>query len=183
VAVLGAMIGYGVMNLIMTSTPLTLHEQHYTFGDSAFVIEWHVLGMFAPSFFTGRLVARFGVLNIMQCGALLCLVCATTNFIGGGYWQIWSALVLLGVGWNFLFVGATTLLTEVYRVEERAKVQALNDFLVLAVVTVTAFSSGPIHHHFGWPALNSAVVPSLVLVAVVLVWLKRRRRTAPAAAD
>lgn len=182
VAVLGAMICYGVMNLIMTSTPLTLHQQHYPFGDAAFVIQWHVLGMFAPSFVTGRLIARYGVLNIMQWGALLCAACAIANFAGSGFWQIWFALVLLGVGWNFLFVGATTLLTETYTVEEKAKVQAINDFLVLATVTVTAFSSGVVHHYFGWQTLNSSVLPAIVLVAAAIAWLKRRRLLPAAAA-
>ena len=182
VAVLGAMICYGVMNLIMTSTPLTLHQQHFPFGDAAFVIQWHVLGMFAPSFFTGRLIARYGVLNVMQWGTLLCAACAVANFTGGGYWQIWSALVMLGVGWNFLFVGATTLLTETYNVEEKAKVQAINDFLVLGTVTVTAFSSGPIHHYFGWQSLNASALPTIVLVAVAILWLKRRRRLVSASA-
>lgn len=182
VAVLGAMICYGVMNLIMTSTPLALHQQRYPFGDAAFVIQWHVLGMFAPSFFTGRLIARYGVLSVMQWGAALTAACAVANLTGGGYWQIWSALVLLGVGWNFLFVGATTLLTETYTVEEKAKVQALNDFLVLGTVTLTAFSSGPIHHHFGWQTLNTSVMPAIVLAAVAIAWLKRRRRLIPAVA-
>lgn len=175
VAVLGGMICYGVMNLIMTSTPLALHHQHYPFSDAAFVIQWHVLGMFAPSFITGRLIARYGVLHIMLAGAVLCAACAVTNLAGNSYWQIWSALVLLGIGWNFLFVGATTLLTETYQVEEKAKVQAINDFIVLGTVTITAFSSGPIHHHFGWQALNTSVMPAIVLVAVAIVWLKRRR--------
>jgi MFS family permease len=182
VAVLGAMICYGVMNLIMTSTPLALHQQHYPFGDAAFVIQWHVLGMFAPSFFTGRLIARYGVLNVMHWGAALSAACAVVNFVGSGYWQIWFALILLGVGWNFLFVGATTLLTETYTVEEKAKVQAINDFLVLGTVTVTAFSSGPIHHYFGWQTLNTSVVPAIVLVAAAIAWLKRRRRALPVAA-
>jgi MFS family permease len=175
VAVLGAMICYGVMNLIMTSTPLALHHQHYPFSDAAFVIQWHVLGMFAPSFITGRLIARYGVLNIMLSGAVLCVACAVTNLAGNGYWQIWSALVLLGIGWNFLFIGATTLLTETYRVEEKAKVQAINDFIILGTVTITAFSSGPIHHNFGWQTLNTSVIPAIVLVAVAIAWLKRRR--------
>jgi len=187
VAVLGGMICYGVMNLIMTSTPLALHHQQYPFSDAAFVIQWHVVGMFAPSFVTGRLIARYGVLTIMQWGAILCAACVAVNLTGNGYWQIWSALVLLGVGWNFLFVGATILLTETYRPEEKAKVQAINDFIVLGTVTLTAFSSGPIHHYFGWQALNTSVIPAIVLVAVAIVWLKRHRAltaaVAPAARD
>ena len=183
VAVIGAMICYGVMNLIMTSTPLALHHQHYPFGDAAFVIQWHVLGMYAPSFITGRLIARYGILNIMLTGALLCAACAIANVAGSGYWEIWAALVLLGIGWNFLFVGATTLLTEAYRVEEKAKVQAINDFIVLGTVTLTAFSSGPIHHHFGWQTLNTSVLPAIALVAVAIAWLRSRRLSAVTATD
>ena len=175
VAVLGGMIAYAVMNLIMTSTPLAMHEHHYAFGDAAFIIQWHMLGMFAPSFFTGRLVARYGMLTVMQWGAALCAVCVALNVASSELWAIWLALVLLGVGWNFLFVGATTLLTETYAPEERAKTQAINDFLILGTVTITAFSSGPLHHFFGWSVINVSVVPAIVLVALAIVWLKRRR--------
>lgn len=175
VAVLGAMVGYGVMNLIMTSTPLAMHARHYPFGDAAFVIQWHVLGMFAPSFVTGRLIARHGVLAVMQWGALLYALCIGLNLASSQLWAIWLALVLLGVGWNFLFVGGTTLLTETYRPEERAKTQSMNDFLVLGTTTVTALSSGPLHHHFGWSAINTAVVPLVALVALAVAWLSRRQ--------
>lgn len=183
VAVLGGMISYGVMNLIMTSTPLAMHAHQYRFADAAFVIQWHVVGMFAPSFVTGSLIARYGVLNVMQWGAALCALCVAVNLASTALWAMWLALVLLGVGWNFLFVGGTTLLTETYRPEERAKTQSLNDLLVLGTTTVTAFSSGPLHHLFGWSALNTFVVPLLALVALALLWLKRRREAAtPAAA-
>jgi MFS family permease len=184
VAVLGGTISYGVMNLIMTSTPLAMHAHHYPFEDAAFVIQWHVVGMFAPSFVTGGLIARYGVLNVMQWGAVLCALCVGVNLASTELWAIWLALVLLGVGWNFLFVGGTTLLTETYRPEERAKTQSLNDLLVLGTTTLTALSSGPLHHVFGWSALNAAVVPLIALIALALLWLKRRReagRAVPAA--
>lgn len=182
VAVLGAMIAYGVMNLIMTSTPLAMHEHHYPFGDAAFIIQWHMLGMFLPSFFTGRLIARFGVLTVMQWGAALCVLTVGFNLASTELWAIWTALVLLGVGWNFLFVGATTLLTETYKSEERAKAQSINDFLILSTVTLTAFSSGPLHHHFGWNLINLSVAPLIVLVALAVMWLKVRRRAVVGAA-
>lgn len=175
VAVFGGMIGYGVMSLVMTSTPLAMHEHHYPFTDAAFIIQWHMLGMFAPSFFTGRLIARFGVLNIMQWGAALFVLCVGLNLASTALWVIWLALVLLGVGWNFLFIGATTLLTESYAPEDKAKAQSFNDFLILGTVTATVFSSGPLHYGLGWEALNLTVTPLIVAIAVAILWLKRRR--------
>ncbi len=183
VAVVSAMIGYGAMNLIMTSTPLAIHEHHYPFGDAAFIIQWHMLGMFVPSFFTGRLIGRFGLLPILQFGVALCVLCIGLNLVTDAFWAIWLSLMLLGVGWNFLFVGATTLLTETYAPAEKAKVQALNDFLILATVTATAFASGPLHHRLGWQAINASVLPMIVLIAVAILWLKRRQQALPATAQ
>lgn len=183
VAVLGAMFAYAVMNLIMTATPLAMHAHHYPFGDAAFIIEWHMLGMFVPAFFTGRLVARYGTLSVMHWGAVLCAVCVGVNLASTDLWAIWLALVLLGVGWNFLFVGATTLLTETYKPEERAKAQSVNDFLVLATVTITAFSSGPLHHYFGWNTINLSVVPLIVVTVLAVLWLKRKRKALAAEAS
>ncbi len=182
VAVFGGMIGYAVMNLVMLSTPLALHEHHHPFGDAAFVIEWHMLGMFVPSFFTGRLIARHGTTTIMQWGAILGALCTAINLASAELWATWLALVLLGIGWNFLFVGATTLLTETYAPAEKAKAQALNDFLILGTVTTTAFSSGPLHHYLGWELVNASVIPLIVAVAIAVTWLKRRRQSTPAAA-
>lgn len=183
VAVLGAMFAYAVMNLIMTSTPLAMHAHHYPFVDAAFIIQWHMLGMFVPAFFTGRLVARYGTLTVMHWGALLCAVCVAVNLASSDLWAIWLALVLLGVGWNFLFVGATTLLTETYKPEERAKAQSINDFLVLGTVTMTAFSSGPLHHYFGWSVINLSVVPLIVAIAAAVLWLRRRQKAVAARAS
>jgi MFS family permease len=174
VAVLGAMVAYAVMNLIMTSTPLALHAHHYAFEDAAFIIEWHMLGMFGASFFTGRLITRYGVLSIMQCGAALFAVCVGVNLASNELWAVWLALVALGLGWNFLFVSATTLLTDTYAPEEKAKVQGVNDFLILSITTLTAFSSGPLHYHFGWQVINASVIPLIVVIAVAVTWLKRR---------
>lgn len=176
VAVLGGALGFGVMSLVMTATPLAMHAHAHPFADAAFVIEWHVLGMFAPSFFTGHLIHRFGVLNIMLTGALLNLLCVVVNLLGTDMVHFWTALVLLGVGWNFLFVGGTTLLTETYETAEKAKVQALNDFLVFAMVTASSLSAGALHYTLGWQAVNLGVLPPITLVLGALLWLRRAER-------
>lgn len=175
VAVLGAMIGYGVMNLIMTATPLAMTHHHHPFNDAAFVIEWHVIAMFAPSFVTGSLINRFGVYAIMLWGAALMVACVAISLSGIALMNFWTALVLLGVGWNFLFVGGTTLLTEAYLPAERAKTQAANDFLVFTVVALSSLSSGTLLYHFSWQAVNYAALPFLVVVAIAIVWLMMRR--------
>jgi MFS family permease len=166
VAALCGMIGYGVMNLVMTATPLAMVDCGLAFEQAAFVIQWHVLGMFAPSFFTGSLIGRFGAARVMACGALLLVACVVVNLSGTDVAQFWTGLVLLGLGWNFLFVGASTLLTTVYAPAERAKVQALNDFLVFGMVSATSFSSGVLLAHFGWMVVNLAVLP---LIGVALI--------------
>jgi MFS family permease len=180
VAVLGAMIGYGAMSLVMTATPLAMLAGRFGFADTAFVIQWHVLGMFAPSFFTGHLIRRFGVLNIMLTGALLFVACAAVNLSGVGIVQFWAALALLGVGWNFLFVGSTTLVTEAYTAPERAKSQAVNDFLVFGTAALASLASGALHNLFGWQAVNLGILPPILLTVMASLWLKHRR--SPAAA-
>ena len=176
VAVLSAMLGYGVMNLIMTATPLAMHVYEHPFPATAFVIQWHVLGMFVPSFFTGYLIRRFGVLNIMLTGGALLIGCVAVNLADIGFWHFWTALVLLGIGWNFLFIGGTTLLTETYLPAEKAKTQALNDFIVFATVTLTAFSSGAVQYRFGWQAINIGVIPLILVTVTATAWLRWRRR-------
>jgi MFS family permease len=141
VALTGAAVGYGVMILAMTATPLAMVAHHHDVGDAAFVIQWHVLGMFVPSFFTGTLIARFGVLPVMFIGAVLLLGHVTIALSGVALLNFVSALVLLGVGWNFLFIGGTTLLTETYRPSEKGKVQGVNDFLIVGVVVIASFAS------------------------------------------
>ncbi len=180
VAVLAGALGYGVMALIMTATPLAMHGHMHGYHDTAFVIEWHVLGMFAPSFFTGRLIQRFGVWNIMMTGALLNVACVAINLIGTSVSHFWVALFLLGVGWNFLFIGATNLLTTGYVVEEQAKVQAANDFAVFGVSTLAVLSAGVLQHHFGWAIVNIGVVPGIVLIIGALLWLRRAPAAQPA---
>jgi MFS family permease len=174
VAAASAMLGYGVMNLVMTSTPLAMLDCGVEFGETATVIQWHVLAMFVPSFFTGQLVERFGALRIIMTGALLQLSCVLVNLHGQTEWNFITALVLLGTGWNFLFLGGTTLLTTSYRGAEKAVAQGLNDFLVFGMVTTTALGSGALHHAFGWSAVNLVMVPFISVAFVLSFWLYRR---------
>jgi MFS family permease len=174
VAVASAMVGYGVMNFIMIATPLAMQGYAHPFSDTAFVIQWHVFGMFVPSFFTGHLIRRFGTSNIMLTGILLLGLCVWINFAGTTVTHFWGALLLLGLGWNFLFVGATTLLTETYSLNEKAKAQALNDFFVFGTVTLTSFSSGAVQHALGWETVNMAVIPFLILVIIANIWLRSK---------
>lgn len=174
VAVLCATLGYGVMTLIMTATPLAMHHHAYDFDHTSFVIQWHVFGMFAPSFFTGHLILRFGVLRIMATGALIGLLAVGTNLLGTSIVHFWLSLLLLGISWNFLFVGGTTLLTATYRPEERARSQALNDFTVFTTVTLASLSAGALQHWIGWRAVNLGVIPLLAIALLSVLWLSRR---------
>ncbi len=172
VAVASAMVGYGVMNFIMIATPLAMHDFAHPFSDTAFVIQWHVFGMFVPSFFTGHLIRKFGTANIMLAGVLLLGLCVGINFTGTTVIHFWSSLIFLGLGWNFLFVGATTQLTETYSPGEKAKAQALNDFIVFGTVTLTSLSSGAVQNILGWETINMAVIPFLLLIVLANLWLR-----------
>ena len=176
VAVVCAAFGYGTMNLVMTATPLAMHHNDMMLSDTAFVIQWHVVAMFAPSFFTGNLINKFGILNILLCGTALCVICVAINLNGESIWHFWLALITLGIGWNFLFVGGTTLLTECYSPEEKTGTQAINDFIVFSTVSVTALSSGTIHHAYGWETVNLTVLPLLLFVGVCVIFLKIHRQ-------
>jgi MFS family permease len=185
VAALGAMIGYGVMNLLMTATPIAMGICSHPFDDAAFVLEWHVIGMFAPSFFTGSLIRRFGVLNIMLVGAGLMVGCVAIAVSGVAVMHFWMALTLLGIGWNFLYIGGTTLLTEAAAPAERAKTQGANDFLVFCTMAISSASSGAMVTQAGWQAMNLWALPFLavtVAATLLLAW-NRKRRAARAAAD
>jgi MFS family permease len=176
VAVASAMVGYGVMNFIMIATPLAMHDYAHPFSDTAFVIQWHVFGMFAPSFFTGQLIRKFGTANIMLAGVVLLGLCVGINFSGIAVIHFWSSLIFLGLGWNFMFVGATTLLTETYFLNEKARAQALNDFIVFGTVTLTSFSSGAVQNILGWKTINMAVIPFLILIGLANLWLRRKQK-------
>jgi MFS family permease len=178
VAALAASVGYGVMNLLMNATPLAMDFCGLGFRDTAFVLQWHVIGMFAPSFFTGHLIARFGVLNVLLAGAALMAGCIAIAVQGLTLMHFWWALLLLGVGWNFLFVGGTTLLTEAYAPAEKAKVQGLNDFLMFFAMAGSSFSSGLLVTSAGWTVLNQIAIPFVALSALAsaALWLKRARR-------
>lgn len=182
VALLTALIGFSMMSLLMTATPLAMKHEHHLFSDVAFVIQWHVLGMFAPSFFTGHLINRFGVINISILGAVLILVCIGVNLLGTTLTHFWIALFLLGLGWNFMFIGGTTLLTGTYSEAEKAKAQAINDFSVFSAVTLASLGSGALQHLLGWRMVNISVIPFILLSLVALAWLAifRRHQTATA---
>ncbi len=180
VAVLAGMIGYATMSLLMTSTPLAMHAHGHAFSDTAFVIEWHMLGMFAPAFFTGWLVRRFGALNVILAGGAFTLFGAGVNLSGTEMVNFWIALAAVGVGWNFMYIGATTLLTESYTPAESAKSQGLNELLVWGTVSLASLSSGALQHLWGWSVVNLAVIPLLLLSLTATAWLRlRRARTAP----
>lgn len=176
VACMGAVVGYGVMNLLMTATPIAMQTCKHPFSDAVLVLEWHVIGMFAPSFFTGTLIRRFGVLNIMFTGAMLMFVCVGIALSGIEVHNFLIALATLGVGWNFLFIGGTTLLTEAYRPEEKTKAQGANDFMIFLTMATSSFSSGALVTSRGWDMLNYGALPFLVLVSCAILWLARQRR-------
>jgi MFS family permease len=180
VALAGGMVGYGVMAFVMTATPLAMIGCGFQFQDAAFIIQWHALGMFAPSFFTGSLIARFGVLQVMLAGAVALMASVAVDVSGLGIEQFFIGLVLLGIGWNFLFVGATTLLAECHDAREKAKVQGFNDFMVFSSVTAASFGSGYLLNRFDWAAVNLGVLPLIAIVVVLLIWLMMRPREATA---
>jgi MFS family permease len=182
VAVLAGAFGYGVMNFLMTSTPIAMGMSGHPYGDATFVISSHVVAMFAPSFVTGALIRRFGVLPIMFIGAVLNVGSIVIGLSGVSVHQFWGSLVLLGVGWNFLFIGATTLLTDTYRPEERAKAQGANDFAIFFVMTISSLISGMIVTTAGWEKVNYAAAPIIVVIAIAIAWLGLRQRAARAMA-
>lgn len=178
VAVAGCALGYGVMNLLMAATPIAMAQCAHPFSAAALVLEWHVLGMFVPSFFTGSLVKRFGALPIMTVGLVLNFACVAIALSGVDLMHFLAALFVLGVGWNFLFIGGTTLATEAYRPEERTTAQAGVDFWVYLTMTLTSFGSGALVTTGGWTFMNVGSLVPLGLLAAALGWLAWLRRGA-----
>lgn len=178
VSVLAASISYGVMNLLMAATPLAMQVCSMPFSDTALVLEWHVIGMFAPGFFTGSLIKRFGVLNIMGIGVVLNLACIAIAISGTELHHFVSALFLLGVGWNFLFTGSTTLSLDTYRPEEKDRAQGAINFCVFAVMSLSSFASGALLTTQGWGWLNMGSIVPMLGIGTALVWLARLRAAA-----
>ena len=182
VATVGAALGYGVMNLLMAATPLAMQVCGFEFGATAQVLQWHVIGMYAPGFFTGHLIKRFGALAVMGAGVVLNLLCVAVALTGVELQQFLVALTLLGVGWNFLFTGSTTLALTAYRPEEKDRAQAAINFWVFATMAVTSFASGALVTTQGWTWLNLGSLLPLLVTGAALAWLGLRRRAASAGA-
>jgi MFS family permease len=176
IAATACALGYGVMNLLMAATPIAMAQCSHPFSSAALVLEFHVLGMYAPSFITGSLIKRFGPLPIMVTGLALNVVCVLISLSGVDLMHFLAALITLGVGWNFLFIGGTTLATEAYRPEERTTAQAAVDFCVYATMTCTAFGSGALVTTGGWQAMNLGALLPLALLGGALSWLALRQR-------
>ena len=180
VAAAAAALSYGVMNLLMAATPLAMQVCGYQFSDIALVLEWHVIGMFAPGFFTGHLIKKFGVLQVMAVGVLLNFVCIALALSGTDLRQFVLALFVLGVGWNFVFTGATTLAMTAWRPEEKDRGQAAINFWVFATMAITSSSAGALVTTQGWTWLNYGSVVPVALIALALLWLVwvRKNQTA-----
>ncbi|WP_223880847.1 MFS transporter [Roseococcus microcysteis] len=180
-AAVAGLVAYGTMNLAMTATPLEMMLCGFTVSASATVIQAHAVAMFAPGFVTGHLIARFGVMRIITTGAGLTAASVAVALTGQSFWHFSTGLALLGVGWNFMFVGATTLLATSYAPEERVRAQAANDFIVFGTVACTAFLSGFLHARFGWSILNLTLLPPLVAALALLAWQRARAAKVAAA--
>ncbi|RGD93531.1 MFS transporter [Acinetobacter sp. SWAC57] len=174
VALFGSITGYGIMILGMTATPIAMRHSHHELSAITTVIQLHVLGMFLPSFITGNLIARFGTLKIMLMGVILFLCYIAMALSGFHFFSFATSLILLGIGWNFLFIGSTSLLTGTYTLEEKAKAQAINDMTVFVVGLICSFSAGAVLDIFGWKAMNLALIPWLIITILVLIWLNKK---------
>ena len=178
VAVIAAALGYGVMNLLMAATPIAMAQCKHPFESAALVLEWHVLGMFVPSFFTGNLIKKFGAVPVMLVGALLNLICVVVALSGVDLMQFLIALFTLGVGWNFLYTGGSTLLTKTYRPEEKNRAQGAMDTCVFWTMALSSFSSGALITTQGWTWLNLGSLVPIALVTAALIWLALQQRRA-----
>jgi len=176
VAVTAGVVTYGLMTFIMTAAPVAMVGCGYTVGEAALGIQWHVLAMFGPSFFTGHLITRFGKTTVTASGLILMATAGLMALAGLELLHFWGMLILLGVGWNFGFIGATAMVADLYTQAERAKVQGLNDFLVFGTVAVASFSSGQLLNIGGWDVLNTLMLPLIAVALLMLAWLARRER-------
>ena len=183
VAALAGSLGFGVMNLLMAATPIAMQQCGLPFSDAALVLEWHVIGMFAPGFFTGHLIKRFGALPVMGVGLALNLACIVVALSGVELHHFLIALLVLGVGWNFLFTGATTLSLQAYTPEEKDKAQAVLNFCMFATLALTSFASGVLVTTRGWTLLNYGSLLPVAVTAAGLLWLAARTRRVPATAQ
>jgi MFS family permease len=179
VAALAAALSYGVMNLLMAATPLAMQVCGFDFKSTATVLQWHVIGMFAPGFFTGSLIKKFGVLRIMGTGVLLNLICIAVALSGAEVTDFLISSFLLGIGWNFIFTGSTTLSLQAYRPEEKDRAQGAINFCVFATMAVSSFSSGALLTTQGWTMLNMGSVAPVCVIAVALIWTMLRMPIAP----
>jgi len=182
VAMICAMVSYALMNLVMTSAPLAMQFCGLTVSDSNIAIQWHVVAMYGPSFFTGSLISRFGAPKVVAAGLALTAAAAAVDLSGLTVWHFWIGLVLLGAGWNFGFIGASAMVVQTHRPEERNRVQAFNDFLVFGFTAAGSFSSGQILANYGWNAVNLVTFPPLLVSLGALVFagmaLARRAKAA-----
>jgi predicted MFS family arabinose efflux permease len=185
-AAICGIVAYPMMNLVMTSAPLAMKMCGLSVSDSNFGIQWHIVAMYGPSFFTGSLIARFGAPKVVAIGLLLEAGAATIGLSGITAMHFWATLIVLGVGWNLGFVGASALVLETHRPQERNKVQAFNDFLIFGVMALGSFSSGQLLANYGWSAVNFVVYPPVLLGLTVLTlasFARRRRARVQAVAE
>jgi len=180
VAVLCGTASYALMSLVMTAAPLAMIGCGFTADESTLGIQWHVLAMFVPSFFTGSLINRFGKAPIVATGLSILVACGVLALAGVELMHFWGALVLLGIGWNFGFIGATAMVTETYRPEEKSKAQGANDFILFGTVAFASFMSGQMLNHWGWSAVNWTIFPVVLISLCALAWLARLERRAAA---
>ena len=173
-AAAAGVVSYGLMAFLMTAAPMAMVGCGHSVGEAAMGIQWHVLAMFGPSFFTGRLIGRFGQRKITALGLVMIAASGLLALMGEGLSEFWGSLILLGVGWNFGFIGATAMLTACYTPAERTKVQALNDFLVFGTVAIASFGSGQLLHSVGWSGINIGMQPLVVIVLAIMVWQARK---------
>ncbi|MBO0340093.1 MFS transporter [Flagellimonas profundi] len=167
-AILASSTAFAVMGMSMTVTPIAMHSVGHSSDSSATVIQWHVLGMFLPSFFTGMLIQKFGVYRIIISGLAILSLYIVIALMGTGFVHFVSALFIVGLGWNFLFIGGSSLLTKVYRPEEKEKTQAFHDFTVFAVISIASFFAGSLFNYWGWNGVNIALIPMLIITLIVV---------------